>query len=286
MNGKNSELEKIGLSEEEFNYLCALLREKAGIFIDSGKISLLQTRLLKRLTVTKSLVFRDYIKVLKSDVSGTEISEFVNAMTTNKTDFFREIEHFNFINRDFIKKLYLDNVASGQLMVWSAACSSGEEPYSIAIHLNELLENEQVFAGFDFRILGTDINSQMIKKCNLGVFEQSRFEETPKIYVQKYFEKGKGANEGYYRANSKLKEKIKFRELNLLKPNFLIPIKFDIIFLRNVLIYFEPDVILSVNQNIKSHLKHGGYLFIGHSDTLNNIDHGLELVEASIFRRK
>lgn len=272
------------LSPEQFKFITSLIFEKAGILLDGNKMTMVQSRMLRRLKKLNYETVDEYIKFLKSNPEQ-EMEHFINSLTTNKTDFFRENDHFNYIINNYFKEALAKRTTTltQNIYVWSAACSAGHEVYTLALIFDEFCKMNP---GFDYKILGSDIDTEILDKAKTGVYPEEQIEPIPKKYLQGNFEKGKGSNEGFYRVSDQLRRNVKFRRFNLTIPEERIPLTFDIIFLRNVLIYFPPEIIKKVIDKLVSHLKPGGLLFIGHSETLNGIKHDLEFIGSSTYRKK
>lgn len=272
------------ISKDQFDFISSLIFEKAGIHLDHNKTTMVQSRILRRLKHLKLDTIKDYITYLKGHPEK-EMDYFINSLTTNKTDFFRENDHFEYLKDVFFKELiekkkgdYVQN-----LYVWSAACSAGHEVYTLALVLDEFCKKNPKF---DYKILGSDIDTDILAKAKNAIYPEDQIAPIPKHYLQGNFQKGTGTNAGFYRASDYLKRNVKFRRFNLTNPEERVPLTFDVIFLRNVLIYFPPEVIKKVIDKLASHLKKGGLLVIGHSETLNGIQHDLTFLGSSIYQKK
>jgi len=266
------------LSREEFDHLRKVLYSQTGIALGDEKAELVGGRLRNRLTAHGLSDYAGYLRILRNDPD--EMSKFINALTTNKTDFFREASHFAHLERELLPK-----AARGRpFMVWSAACSTGQEPYTLGIVMEDFARGHP---GFDFRVLGSDIDTNVLEQAERAVYDEQTLAPVPPEALRAHFETGKGNNEGLYRVKEHLRAKYKFRRFNLVEGGDL-PAKplFDCVFLRNVLIYFDPASTKRVIENVLVRLKPDGHLFIGHSESLR--DHGKELVFVgdAIYRKR
>jgi chemotaxis protein methyltransferase CheR len=273
------------LKLHEFERLRTLLKGEVGIHIGDKKQVLMESRLISRMRVLGIQSYKDYISHLESD--HTEIGEFINALTTNKTDFFRENDHFEFLKREGVPTLLRTQPQLRRINAWSAASSTGEEAYTLGIVLSELLQSPENPRPWDFRLLGTDIDTEVIAHAEAGIYKDTlvRTQIAPQL-VQKYFLCGAGRNRGKYRVCDQLRSVTKFRRFNLTQGEFLSDIRFELIFLRNVLIYFQQDTIKQVIERVARRLRPGGYLILGHSESLHGIDHGLTHLGRSIYLKE
>jgi chemotaxis protein methyltransferase CheR len=256
------------LRNEDFKLFKDLIFNLTGISLASTKKILVENRLASKLRKLNLNSYQDYYQILLD--SEEELQEFVDILTTNETSFFREQIHF-----DFLKTILKDKKT---IRIWSAACSSGEEPYSIAMLI---LDN---FPNIELEILATDIITRVLEKSKLGIYTMERADKIPEKYLRKFCLKGKGDREGYFKINKELKDKIQFKSMNL-NSEFPRLAKFDIIFLRNVMIYFNLETRNSLIKKLENLLNKNGYLFIGHSETLVNIDSNLKMIKPSIYQK-
>lgn len=255
------------VSPMEFETLRTLLYRETGIALGDDKRELMGGRLRARLAALGLSNLAQYARRIRED--RQELTQFINAMTTNKTDFLRERTHFDALAREVLPAFREPR----PFLAWSAACSTGEEPYTLGMTLAEFA---RTCPGFDFRILATDIDTHVLEKAMAGTFETRAMEPVSPSLRSAYFEKGRGENEGLWRVRSGLREKYKFRSFNLLTGVGLTQsIQFDVVFLRNVLIYFDLKSTSRVIANVLTRLKPGGLLYIGHSESLR--EHGKEL---------
>ncbi|MEA2099773.1 MAG: protein-glutamate O-methyltransferase CheR [Campylobacterota bacterium] len=261
------------LQDNEFIIFQKIIFKEAGIDINDKKKLLVQSRLLKRILHYKLKSYTDYIRLIQ--LNKQEMNEMVNLITTNETYFFREIEHFEFLQRVIVPK----HPYKSKFRVWSAAASVGAEAYSTAMILDSIM------ASTDWEIVGTDINSEVIKKARVGLYPESWVQKIPSALRGKYCLKGKGSHQGKFLIDRLLIPNMYFDTANLLERNTQFG-KFHLIFLRNVLIYFDNATKQKVVDNVIENLLPGGYFFISHTENLNMIDTSkLEQVRTAMYRK-
>jgi chemotaxis protein methyltransferase CheR len=226
--------------------------------------------------------FKDYIDyVFSKEGLNNEIIHMLDVVSTNKTDFFREPIHFDFLSQEVLPQFILDKNYR-TLKVWSAGCSSGEEPYTIAIVLADFAEKNP---GFDYSIVGTDISTQILQKAADAVYNEDRVQIIPIETKKKYFLRSKDRVNPTVKVESSLRRKVRFGRLNFMDSYYDVPEMFDAIFCRNVLIYFDRETQEKVIQKLCAKLKPNGYFFLGHSESIMNMDVPLKQVKPTIFRR-
>jgi chemotaxis protein methyltransferase CheR len=267
-------------SDRDLAVIVQLVYEKSGISLHAGKRALVSARLQKRLRHTGVATFREYVKLLQQDLSGEEVTAMLDAITTNHTAFFREPQHFDYLAQVVLPPLK-DRSQITPIIGWSAACSTGEEPYTIAMTARQVFGDE---AGRRVRLLASDISSRAVARAAAGEFRVDRTAEMPRHFVLKYFQKGGAAQPGSLHVTAPVRQMIEFRRLNLLHAPPPGP-PFDFIFCRNVMIYFDRVAQQRVISVLESRLARGGYLFISHSESLNALQHGLTWVAPAIYRR-
>lgn len=253
------------------------LYDYAGIVLADHKMDMAYNRLVRRLRELKLDNFDEYLKVLERN--PVEFGQFINALTTNLTAFFRERHHF-----DFVQSTILPEIAStGQrrLRGWSAGCSLGEETYSLAMSIRESQINTD---NWDIRLLATDIDSKVLQSASDGVYDQERVKSLPTDQIRRWFLKGKGKNEGSVKVREELQRLITFRHLNLME-DWPLSGPLDFIFCRNVMIYFDQVTQEKLLDRMASLLKPNGYLFVGHSEALARHATSFELVGKTIYRK-
>lgn len=257
------------LSESEFFSLRKLILQEAGIALGENRIELLRNRLRRRLMHHGLSTYREYYLLLRDqDPFGKELVECINGITTNKTDFFREPHHFEFLKTKAFPEINRRTKSSGErkLRVWSAACSTGEEPYSIAMTALEYFGESN---SWDIRILGSDIDSKCLETAMLGRYPSERIENVSMEQKTRSFQRGRKAFRGIVRVRQEIRDMVKFRRINFVDPVWPIRIKFDAIFCRNALIYFEQEFQRKLIRRFLNHLKPDGHLFFGHSENLS-----------------
>ena len=271
------------LSDREFTCFRKLVYQKCGIHLHKGKKELVRARLGKRLQQTEFKSFKQYYNFLIHNDTGEELIEMLNAISTNMTSFFREPSHFDFIAKEFLPDYQKIGTYSNlkNLKIWSAGCSSGEEPYSIAICIVEHLEAN---TPWKIKILSTDISTRVLAKASSGIYHQSRIENIPRYILKKYFQCGRGKWEKYFRLKPVIRNIVEFERVNLVEP-FMFKDKFNIIFCRNVMIYFDKIAQQSLISKFFNCLTEGGYLFIGHSESLMSINHDFKYVKPTVYLR-
>ncbi|MFK7823530.1 MAG: chemotaxis-specific protein-glutamate methyltransferase CheB [Oligoflexales bacterium] len=274
-NKKPSSFELPPIKREEFEKISKILKDKTGITLGESKDSLISARLGKRLRALNLHNWDEYHQFILRNSDG-ELENFINALTTNKTEFFRENEHFTFIEQQ-LKKF----PPKGTVTVWVVASSTGQEAYSLAICLSELSEK---LNRFDFRILASDIDTQALETGERGVYSANSVNnEVPNHLIKKYFLRGSGKNAGFYRASPQLASKIKFRKHNICDFNLSIPMKFNFVFVRNILIYFDESTIRRVVTKLKSQLDPKGFIISGLCENLDVTSHKLKKVSQSVY---
>ncbi|CAD5369054.1 Chemotaxis protein methyltransferase [Rubrivivax sp. A210] len=262
------------ITDTEFARFQQFIFEQAGITLSSAKQALVSGRLGKRLTAHQLESFGDYFQMLASGQHPDEVQAAVDLLTTNETYFFRETKHFDFLRQQAL----LARQRGSNFRVWSAASSSGEEAYSVAMVLADCLE------GGPWEILGTDISTHVLQQATRALYSMERARHVPSEFLRRYCLKGEGDYAGRLLIVPELRRRVRFGQLNL---NEALPEigSFDFVLLRNVMIYFNDDTKRSVVQRVSSVLKPGGHFCVGHSETLNNLGHRLEQVAPSIYRR-
>ncbi len=269
------------LRDHEFEKISRLVHDLCGIDLHEGKKELVKARLSKRLRGGNFKSFSDYYQYVTTQEGKDELAAMIDSISTNLTSFFREDKHFAKM-RALIPSL-LKSARNGgrpKLRIWSAGCSTGEEPYSIAMALEEM-DGARVA---DIKILATDISTRVLKTATAGIYSEDKVKNIPRDLLRKYFLKGQGDWNGFYRVKGSLKASVEFMRLNL-KDDFPRQDPFDIIFCRNVMIYFNKQMQGVLVNRFHHCLKEGGHLFIGHSESLTGIAHRFQYIEPSVYRR-
>jgi len=269
------------LTDKEFNFLCQFVYDVAGIVLNDSKREMVYRRLTRIIRDRKLTSFSQYCQMLK-DNTAQEKDYFINAITTNLTSFFREHHHFEHLIKEELPHLISKNKLSKKIRIWSSASSTGEEPYSIAISVLESCKN--ILSTWDVKVLATDIDSDVLAKGKAGVYDEKRIEDIPEQYKKAYFSKGVGANENKVKVDSRLQKLLTFKQLNLLHEW---PMKgpFDIIFCRNVIIYFDKKTQTDLFERYYEMLAPGGLLVLGHSENLGSYQQYFENVGRTMFRK-
>jgi chemotaxis protein methyltransferase CheR len=274
------------MSGREFERLSEFIRSQSGIKMPASKKTMLESRLQKRLRALRLSSFREYCDVLfHPSGGGGELVHMLDAVTTNKTDFFREPVHFAFLADTVLPEFISESgQRSGKTFtVWSAGCSTGEEPYTLAIVLSEFAARSP---GFQFAITATDISTKVLEKALLGIYDQHQAETVPPSLMQRYFMRSKERDQGTVRVVPELRSRVQFRRLNLMDERFLLfSGAVDAIFCRNVLIYFDRDTQYQLLDRLCRSLKTGGHLFLGHSETVHGFDLPLIRIASTIYRK-
>lgn len=270
------------LSDREFSLFSQLVYDKAGINLHEGKRELVRSRLGRRLRAKNIRSFKDYYKFLMADESGEELINMLDAISTNLTSFFREPKHFGYLEDTALPAL-LKRIQprTENLIVWSAGCSSGEEPYTLAICLHEFMERN---ISFNFKLLATDISTKVLSAAANGIYLAQQIQNIPQPVLQKYFQRGHGKWADHYRLKSFIRHSVEFRRLNLMEP-FSFKKKFHVIFCRNVMIYFDKTTQNTLVNKYYDALVNGGYLFIGHSESLMGTQHQFQYVRPTIYQK-
>ena len=271
------------LSDRDFHRISGLIHQHCGINLHDGKKELVRARLAKRVRHGCFRSFREYVEYALNDLSGNEFGELVDCLTTNTTSFFREERHFDYLRSTLLPALIAGKGRTGQkrIRAWSAACSSGEEPYSLAITLLEAINDRP---GWDVRILATDISSRMLETCQAGLYTKERVRPMLPQQRQKYMGIARIGGETYHEVGAELRSVVRFRHLNLMEPwPFSGP--FDFIFCRNVMIYFDKPTQGELIERFRNVLPPGGYLFLGHSESLTGVKHRFSYVQPTIYQK-
>lgn len=270
------------MRENEFEFIRGLVYKHSRINLGPDKRELVSARLGKRLRATNLETVQDYCSFLQAQHDGEELGHLIDAISTNHTFFFREIAHFDFLKQTIVPEMKARATAERwpQFNVWSAACSSGEEPYSIAMQLDECLGRT-----WAWHIQATDISHRILDKARAAIYRDDTVGKLSPDRIRSYFQRGHGPQEGNYRVKPTLSSGLTFEHLNLLEdePTFRGP--YQLIFCRNVMIYFDRQTQEELVNKLARYLVPGGYLFVGHSESLTGIHHSLQSVRPAIYRR-
>lgn len=270
------------ISDREFQLLSSLIYKHFGIHLTEAKRSLLVRRLQSLLKTEGHQNFRQYYDKLVADPTARAMTELVNRITTNYTYFYREPEHFDFFYKKALPEIVERHKAVGSrdLRVWCAAASTGEEPYMLAMLMMEFLGPD--YGTWDAGLLATDISEKALKKAVAGIYPASETNTMPKHLVKKYFTKH---GENQLKVVPRLSREILYRRFNLITPSFPWKKPFDVVFCRNVMIYFDHDTKVKLVKQIYDSLNYGGYLFIGHSESLMRMDTPLRYVMPAVYQK-
>lgn len=268
----------IYLTKDEFAYFQKKIFILAGISLSPAKMDLVQARLRSRVLDMGFSSYNDYAEFLESrKENDPEWEIFINSLTTNKTDWFREPDHFEYLVKEFLPAWL--KLGKKHLNVWCAASSTGEEPYTLSLVLHEALKN----SGVSFDILASDIDTKVLKFAKNGVYRKEHLHQIPTQYHKEAFALGTQEISDWFKVKPFLKEKVKFKQINLMSPGFDSDTKFDIIFCRNVLIYFNQETIFKVAQTMHGLTHKDGCLIIAHSESLQNIKTNWKYIKPSIY---
>jgi chemotaxis protein methyltransferase CheR len=270
------------MRENEFEFIRGLVYEHSRINLGPDKRELVSARLGKRLRATNQATVGDYCHLLQNQRDGEELAHLIDAISTNHTFFFREAAHFDFLQQVVVPEMQARAHQEHwpQFRIWSAACSSGEEPYSIAMTLDECLGDT-----WSWHIAATDISKIVLDRARAAIYREETVGKLAPALISNYFQRGYGPQAGNYRIKPALQAGIAFRHLNLLegKPPFRDP--FHVIFCRNVMIYFDRPTHAELVQKLTHCLVPGGYLFVGHSESLTGIRHSLLSICPAVYQR-
>ncbi len=265
------------LTAAEFDRIRRLAHEKFGLDLKHGKQELVAARLGKILRGSGFRTFGEYYEYVASDHTGEALTSLVDALTTNYTSFLREPAHFDFLRRTALPQL----AGRGTIRIWSAACATGEEPYSIAMCLAEELERSRLGG---IHILATDISTRALEAARHGIYTLERLKDLPAAWLPKYFLRGTGEWSGCCRVRPQFRNIVEFRALNLTQPFAGLP-EFSVIFCRNVMIYFDKPTQHDLVRRLAARLEPGGFLFTGHSESLLGGRDCLEYVRPAVYRK-
>ncbi len=272
----------IQISEAQFQKLSRLVYSLCGIKLGPEKKDLLKARLVKRFRAVGCQDVGEYMRLLEKDADGSELVCFLDCITTNKTDFFREPQHFSFLAEQVLPRLDKLCRRGEPLRIWSAACSTGEEPYTIAM---VLLENRHTWADRGAKILASDISTRVLAHAQQAVYSMDRVEGIPRRVLTRYFQRGQRRWTGYVRLKKEVRELVSFRRINLM-DSFRFSNPFHVIFCRNVMIYFDKETRERLVGKFCEVLCPRGYLLVGHSESLTGIDHKLKFVRPAVYRKE
>ncbi len=269
------------LSDGDFSNFCRLIHRYAGIYLPSQKKELVRGRLLKLLRERGLTSYQDYYRCILADRSGWELTQLLNAISTNQTAFWREPAHFFYFSQEILPQWQRQRRGDLRWRLWSAGCSSGEEPYTLAMLLLDALAPEEVKK---IKIYASDLNTQVLSQAERGIYPEARIDPLPPKWRRRYFQKGYGQREGCVRVQPEVRNLVQFFHFNLMAP-FNFPEEFELIFCRNVMIYFDKPTQAAVVEKFYRSLRPGGYLFLGHSESLCNLQHRFTYMKPTVYRK-
>jgi chemotaxis protein methyltransferase CheR len=274
------------LSDADFRRLSSFIESELGIRMPETKRIMLESRLQKRLRKFGFDSYKKYVDfVFSPEGSESELINMIDAVTTNKTDFFREAEHFEYLVGKIIPSAEAHDGAgvSRPFSIWSAGCSTGEEPYTIAMVLEE---RRAVDPRFSYRIFASDLSTQVLDKAREAVYEEAKVADVPMSYKKKYMLRSKSKDEALVRMKPEIRSKVSFARINFMDDSYPVGESFDVIFCRNVIIYFERAIQEAILKKLCRHLKAGGWLILGHSETLTGMSMPLRGVAPTVYERQ
>jgi chemotaxis protein methyltransferase CheR len=272
------------LSDRHFKAIAELVERQVGIKLPAGKRLMVEGRLQKRVRALKHDGLNDYMNYLfEGNQFDTELTHLIDVVTTNKTDFFREPQHFAFLREVAVPELIRQRGGrSGGLKIWSAACSTGMEACTMAIVLDDMV---RAGSRFDFRILGTDISTAVLREAKLAIYPREAIAPVPDNLAKRYFLYNRDPERSDVRVVPELRRLTHFMRMNLMDASYPVDKDVDIIFCRNVLIYFDKEIQRKVVEQLASHLRPGGYLLVGHSESMvHSLVPGLKQIQPTIFK--
>ncbi len=269
------------MRDSEFDFIRNLVYERSRINLSPDKRQLVSARLGKRLRAMNVPTIGDYCRLLQAPGADEELANLIDAISTNHTFFFRESAHFDFLRGTVVPEMLARSRTErwSRFHVWSSACSSGEEPFSIAMTLADCLPN------FPWHVEATDISRRVLAKAMTGIYNGETVARLPREVLRSHFQRGFGPQEGNYRVKRTLRERVSFHHLNLLEGEVPFREPFHVIFCRNVMIYFDRPTQDELVTRLANRLIPGGYLFVGHSESLTQMRHSLQPVRPAIYRK-
>lgn len=275
-------LSMVDITDHEFNRISEIIYDNFGIRLSHKKKMLVAGRLQKYLREAEFKSFFEYISYIENDKSGNALSALINHISTNHTFFFREQEHYNFLNETILPGIEerLKNQRVKDIRIWSAGCSGGDEAYSFAICLMEYFRDNYIL--WDAGVLATDISEKKLDEARAGLYLKKRITFVSDIYMSRYFNEN---DDDRFKVNECLKKEVTFRRLNLTNKHFNFKKKFDLISCRNVMIYFDNEIRDRLVRNLYDLTLPGGYLFVGHSESLNSKKYLYNYVKPGIYQK-
>ena len=279
-------MKMIAITDREFNALKQIIQERTAIHLADTKILMVKSRLQKRLRELNMRSFSQYIDLISGSEGLEESIHLIDEITTNETSFFRTTEQFDLLMKRVLPDM-IRNMGAGvnrPLKVWSAGCSTGEEPYTIAMLLETVKKSHP---GIDFKyfVLGTDISRRVIEKARTAIYSTYQIQHIPMEIKHQSLLKSRDSSKGLFKVAPEVREHVRFRQLNFLDADFQLRDRFDIIFFRNVQIYFQPNDRQNILRKILSYLNNGGYIIFGYAENITDLEMDLEHLDKCIFRK-
>ncbi|HPU63029.1 MAG TPA: protein-glutamate O-methyltransferase CheR [Mobilitalea sp.] len=269
----------IKITKSEFAQLAEFIKKNYGIQLKEGKQALVTSRLHYELVNNNCKNFTQYYEYILSDKTGGAITALIDRITTNHTYFMREADHFYYF-RDKVLPYLSTSVKNKDLRIWSAGCSTGQEPYTLAMIINDYFKEDKKL--WDSKILATDISSKVLKEAETGIYTEEEIKHLPAIWKLNYFKK---LENGDYKVTDEIRKEVIFRKFNLMERIFPFNRKFHTIFCRNVMIYFDDDTKDELINKFYNSLEYGGYLFIGHTESIPRSKTGFQYIMPSVYRK-
>jgi chemotaxis protein methyltransferase CheR len=276
-----SRAREFDFTQADFDSLRSLVKAQSGITLGEAKRELVYGRVSRRLRALGLSAFSDYRRILAGPEGQSEMIEFINAVTTNLTSFFRESHHFDFLRDEYLRARVNDTKASRRIRIWCSAASTGEEPYSIAMSVAEAIPD---WERWDIRILATDLDTNVLQTCVNGVYGEDRVRGMQRARMERFFDVAGDKADRKYRIKPELAKLVSFRQLNLMHP---LPMKgpIDIVFCRNVIIYFDKDTQRALFSRVAPLQRPGDVLILGHSESLLQVSDAWTLMGKTIYRK-
>ncbi|WP_305043645.1 CheR family methyltransferase [Geoalkalibacter sp.] len=276
----------MALTDQDFKRLCGFIYEHVGIKMSDVKRTMLEGRLQKRLRALGLASHRDYCDFLFSAAGqDQELVHMIDVVTTNKTDFFREPSHFDYLSQVVLPEMSRKRGGKSKVRIWSAGCSTGEEPYTLAMVLREFQESCPE-AGIEGEIFASDISTRVLEHARRAVYSEDRIAPIPPALRKKYLLRSRDSRAGLVRMDSSLRTLLRFGRINFMDEDFGFQERFQVIFCRNVIIYFDKPTQERLMRKFCRYLNPGGYLFLGHSESLHGFDVPLAQVAPTVYRRQ
>jgi chemotaxis protein methyltransferase CheR len=267
------------ISDREYKQFCDFIYTHSGIRLHDGKKEMVKARVGKQVRAKKLSSFREYFELVQEDGTKIELVKLLDTISTNLTYFFREPQHFKYLEEKVLTEL--NHAGAKKMRIWSAGCSTGEEPYTLAMVFMENMKT----AAADWQILATDLSTKVLDKAIRGVYTREKVRSVRPDLLRKYFQKGVNSHTGFYKIKKELHDRIHFARLNLME-SFPVKGPFDLIFCRNVMIYFDRTTQENLANRFYTVLKPGGLFFVGHSESLLGIKHNFKYLSPSIYQRQ